>query len=374
MMKGVPKIKLSDITDAKLKGIKDGYKIFDIETNKYYEKVNGKFQEMVEETKPTEPVVDHEATKDMIDQMVADGDKLRAANFLMNLKTTKNQLIGQKDMVNQKINFMFAGTADQIDIVQTRVSEVTEEAIKKASFEELRQFFIFDDNEVKLNYDEMLSEKEKRDAYREFLLYLKSISDADGEINKEIGKIDELIDRFDQDMVDKSKDVYEWDEYVYNMFTERLSDPTIDEKERARIQRIIDVRESACTLTPIIEALKDDISNGRRSSLLYAFNNRFNDTIKKAQRYANENGFNIYFQMFDDIESTIGIPGWSNIFIYLFARYIKFNKDKFSKIDNAFIAQVTQNLIMLKKGQLKEPARSKFVAGVKEIVNILSET
>lgn len=374
MMKGVPKIKLSDITDAKLKGIKDGYKIFDIETNKYYEKVNGKFQEMVEETKPTEPVVDHEATKDMIDQMVADGDKLRAANFLMNLKTTKNQLIGQKDMVNQKINFMFAGTADQIDIVQTRVSEVTEEAIKKASFEELRQFFIFDDNEVKLNYDEMLSEKEKRDAYREFLLYLKSISDADGEINKEIGKIDELIDRFDPDMIEKSKDVYEWDEYVYNLFTERLSDPTIDEKERARIQRIIDVRESACTLTPIIEALKDDISNGRRSSLLYAFNNRFNDTIKKAQRYANENGFNIYFQMFDDIESTIGIPGWSNIFIYLFARYIKFNKDKFSKIDNAFIAQVTQNLIMLKKGQLKEPARSKFVAGVKEIVNILSET
>jgi len=374
MMKGVPKIKLSDITDAKLKGIRDGYKIFDIETNKYYEKVNGKFQEMVEETKPTEPVVDHEATKDMIDQMVADGDKLRAANFLMNLKTTKNQLIGQKDMVNQKINFMFAGTADQIDIVQTRVSEVTEEAIKKASFEELRQFFIFDDNEVKLNYDEMLSEKEKRDAYREFLLYLKSISDADGEINKEIGKIDELIDRFDPDMIEKSKDVYEWDEYVYNLFTERLSDPTIDEKERARIQRIIDVRESACTLTPIIEALKDDISNGRRSSLLYAFNNRFNDTIKKAQRYANENGFNIYFQMFDDIESTIGIPGWSNIFIYLFARYIKFNNDKFSKIDNAFIAQVTQNLIMLKKGQLKEPARSKFVAGVKEIVNILSET
>ena len=108
--------------------------------------------------------------------------------------------------------------------------------------------------------------------------------------------------------------------------------------------------------------------------MLYAFNNRFNDTIKKAQKYANENGFNIYFQMFDDIEGTIGIPEWRNIFIYLFARYIKFNNNKFSKIDNAFIAQVTQNLIMLKKGQLKEPARSKFVDGIKEIVRILSET
>ena len=48
-MKKIPKVKLSDITESKLKGIKDGYKIFDLETQKYYEKVNGQFQEMVEE-------------------------------------------------------------------------------------------------------------------------------------------------------------------------------------------------------------------------------------------------------------------------------------------------------------------------------------
>ena len=49
-MKNVPKIKLSDITPEKLSGIKDGYKIFDVETNKYYEKVDGAFQEMVGES------------------------------------------------------------------------------------------------------------------------------------------------------------------------------------------------------------------------------------------------------------------------------------------------------------------------------------
>ena len=373
-MKNVPKIKLSDITPEKLSGIKDGYKIFDVETNKYYEKVNGIFQEMVEETEPVEKVVDHEATKEYIDKLVTEGDKLRAANFLMNLKTTKKQLESNKDMVNQKINFMFTGTPEQIDLIQARVSEVTEDAIKKAKIEDLKQFFVFDNEEVALNYDEMLSDKDKKEAYREFLLYLKSVADADGEINTEIRKIDDLIDRFDPEMLEKSKDVYVWDEYIYNLFNERLADPNIDDKERARIQRIIDVRESAYTLTPIIDSLKEEISQGRRSSLLYAFRNRFTDTLKKAERYANENGFNIYFSMVDNIEEQIGLTDWRNIFVYLFARYIKFNYNHLSKIDNAFIAQVIENLIMLKKGQLKEPGRTKFVNAIKEIVNILSET
>lgn len=276
-------------------------------------------------------------------------------------------------MVNQKINFMFNGTDDQIDIIQSRVSEVTEEAIKKATLEEMKQFFIFDGEEVTLNYDSMLKEKEQYKAYREFLLYLKTIADADSEINKEIAKIDELLTHFDPEMIEKSKDVYVWDEYVYDLFRDRLSDPNIDEKERVRIARIIEIREGATTIKPIIESLKDELEKGRRASLLNAFKTRFNDTLKKAEKYANANGFNIYFNMVDDIESLIGLGEWKNIFIYLFARYIKYNAEHLSKVDNAFIAQVMQNLIMLKKGQLKEPARSQFIAGIKELVQLLSE-
>lgn len=375
-MKNIPKIKLSDISADKLKNIRDGYKIFDLETNKYYEKVDGAFQEMVEENNqaPEKSLeTDYSANAAMIDEAVKTGNKLRAANMLMQIKTTKNELISQKDMVNQKINFMFNGTDDQIDIIQSRVSEVTEEAIKKATLEEMKQFFIFDGEEVTLNYDSMLKEKEQYKAYREFLLYLKTIADADSEINKEIAKIDELLTHFDPEMIEKSKDVYVWDEYVYDLFRDRLSDPNIDEKERVRIARIIEIREGATTIKPIIESLKDELEKGRRASLLNAFKTRFNDTLKKAEKYASANGFNIYFNMVDDIESIIGLGEWKNIFIYLFARYIKYNAEHLSKVDNAFIAQVMQNLIMLKKGQLKEPARSQFVAGIKELVQLLSE-
>ena len=374
-MKNVPKINISDMTPDKIKGLKDGYKVFDLATKKYYEKVGDKFQEMIEEgvDLPKSNETDYTSTMNMIDELVAKGDKLNAANLLMNVKTTRKSLLSQKDMVNQKINFMFNGTSEQIDIIQARVSEVTEAAIKKATIEEMRQFFVFDGTEVTLNYDDMLPDKDKKEAYREFLLYLKSIADAENEIDTEVGKIDELINHFDPDMVEKSNDVYVWDEYVDGLFKEKLEDPNIDDKERALITRIIELRESASNLQPMVDYIKEEISAGRRKSLIHAFHTRFADTLKKAQDYANENGFNIYFQMFDNIEETIGITEWRNIFIFIFARYIKFNANHLSKMDNAFIAQVVQNLIMLKKGQLKEPDKSKFAAGIKSIIALLSE-
>ena len=118
-MKNIPKIKLSDITTDKLKNIRDGYKIFDTDTGKYYEKVHGQFQEMIEEngnTPPEHPKTDYSASAAAIDEMVKTGNKLKAANMLMQIKTTKNELISQKDMVNQKINFMFNGILIQCSL------------------------------------------------------------------------------------------------------------------------------------------------------------------------------------------------------------------------------------------------------------------
>lgn len=48
-MEGIETIRLSEVTPTKLEKIPDGVKIFDKETQKYYEKIDGKFQEMIEE-------------------------------------------------------------------------------------------------------------------------------------------------------------------------------------------------------------------------------------------------------------------------------------------------------------------------------------
>ena len=48
-MADIPKIKLKDLDQDRINKIKDGSKIFDVETEKYYEKRNGVFQEMIEE-------------------------------------------------------------------------------------------------------------------------------------------------------------------------------------------------------------------------------------------------------------------------------------------------------------------------------------
>ena len=266
---------------------------------------------------------------------------------------------------------MFDGTPDQIDIIQSRVSEVKKEALEKATFDELKPFFVFEDKPVKLNFDPLLDEKEKEDAHREFLIYLKETDTIRKEIESRIKELDDLCTHFSEEVLENSKDVYKWDRYIYSIFKDKLEEANLTPDERVRIERLIKVKDDAITLKPIYDAVKAEIDQGKRRSMINAYKTRLNDTVKKAEQYAMKNNFHVYFQLFDNIEEEFGYENYRNLFAYVFARYIKFNADKLSKIDNAFIAQISQNLIMLKKNQLPPDVKQKFTNAIKSIEDLI---
>ena len=373
-MEGIETIRLSEVTPNKLEKIPDGVKIFDKETQKYYEKIDGKFQEMIEEnaSEPKEEelsVIPDTAAE--LDELVKSGNKLMEVNTFMQLKSIRNELTSQLETVNMKINFMFDGTPDQIDIIQSRVSEVKKEALEKATFDELKPFFVFEDKPVKLNFDPLLDEKEKEDAHREFLIYLKETDTIRKEIESRIKELDDLCTHFSEEVLENSKDVYKWDRYIYSIFKDKLEEANLTPDERVRIERLIKVKDDAITLKPIYDAVKAEIDQGKRRSMINAYKTRLNDTVKKAEQYAMKNNFHVYFQLFDNIEEEFGYENYRNLFAYVFARYIKFNADKLSKIDNAFIAQISQNLIMLKKNQLPPDIKQKFTNAIKSIEDLI---
>ena len=142
----IPEIKLSDLTPTKINNLAEGYKIKDIETGEIYEKRNGSMKIVIseEDLKAEEGVSKMDAKDidiDVIEKLVATGDKIEEANAFMKLQSAKSALKSQKAMINDKVNFMFAGTPEQMDIVQARTSEITEEAITKASVDQLQEFF-----------------------------------------------------------------------------------------------------------------------------------------------------------------------------------------------------------------------------------------
>ena len=373
-MEGIETIRLSEVTPTKLEKIPDGVKIFDKETQKYYEKIDGKFQEMIEENasepKEEELSVIPDTTAEL-DALVKSGNKLMEVNTFMQLKSIRNELTSQLETVNMKINFMFDGTPDQIDIIQSRVSEVKKEALEKATFDELKPFFVFEDKPVKLNFDPLLDEKEKEDAHREFLIYLKETDTIRKEIESRIKELDDLCTHFSEEVLENSKDVYKWDRYIYSIFKDKLDEANLTPDERVRIERLIKVKDDAITLKPIYDAVKAEIDQGKRRSMINAYRTRLDDTVKKAEQYAMKNKFHVYFQLFDNIEKEFGYENYRNLFAYVFARYIKFNADKMSKIDNAFIAQISQNLIMLKKNQLPPDVKQKFTNAIKSIEDLI---
>ena len=130
-MEHIPQIKLETLTQEKIDRLEEGFKIYDITTAKFYEKRYGKFEPMVEETEEEEVVEESNDKFDAseIKRIVAEGNKLNEVNAFMKLKSARNELLIQKDTINQKINFMFNGTPEQIDLIQARVSEVTEDAV-----------------------------------------------------------------------------------------------------------------------------------------------------------------------------------------------------------------------------------------------------
>lgn len=374
MMSDIPKIKLKDLDQDRISKIKDGSKIFDVETEKYYEKRNGVFQEMIEEQDTGEkenivPLKDVDIK--MIEDVKASGNKIEEVNLFMRLITAKNQLNAQKKSVNQKVNYILKCPKEQIDLIQLRTSEVTYEAIKSASYDQIKEFFTIDGNLVELNFNDDLSDSDKEAGYKDFLEYLKNIQDMVIEIDAQIKEIDALCEYFSDDIKEKSKSVYSWDKFIYDIFKKAVEDENTPEDERQRIQRVIEAREDALTLNPMKEYIKEEIALGRRKSIIYAYNNRFQNTLERAEKYAFENDFRLIFKMYDAIEETFGYGQYRNFFVFLFARYVKYNNTKFSKIDNSYIVQISQNLIMLKKNELPDPERSIFVNAIKEIIDLV---
>lgn len=376
MMKDIPRINLKDLDQDRISKMEEGTKIFDVETEKYYEKHNGTFQEMIEEDgvdnkEQLIPLKDVDIK--MIEDIKASGDKIEEVNLFMRFITAKNQLLSQKAAVNQKVNYILKCSKEEIDIIQLRTSEVTVEAIKSASFDQIKEFFTIDGKLIELNFNENLTEEDIEKGYKEFLEYLKSIQEMVSEIEDQVKEIDALCEYFSDDIKENSKSVYSWDKFIYDIFKQVVDDPNTDEEKRQRIQRVIEAREDAITLNPMKEYIKNELAAGRRRSIIYAYNNRFKDTLQKAEQYAFENDFRLLFRMYDGIEDTFGYSKYHNFFVFLFARYVKYNNSKFGKIDNSYIVQISQNLIMLKKGELPDPAKTTFTNAIKDILKMVLE-
>lgn len=366
---------VSKMSKTELKKLRNTAKVYDKKSRMYFEKYKNELQPMFEEAeaayeknKPSDKPAEIDSTK--IIEIIKSGDKIREANLFMKLQSSKNTLKSQRVMINEKVNFIFAGTPEQMDIIETRVAEVTEEAIEKATLEELTQFLTFDGEVVPLNFMDLMSEKDKMDGIKEFLLYLKSVNDTTQEIDNQIKEIDSICENFSDVVKEKSKDIYEWDKWIYDLFREKANDPNLSEDEKVRINRIIEVKNDALSLEPIIEYIKDEIALNRKASLINAYNTRFDDTLTKAEKYAEKNGFHIYFPLYDGIDECIGRKE-KNFFPYIFARFIKFGCDKFGKVDNAFIAQISQNLIMFKNNKMKEPNKSTFANALTTIYKMI---
>lgn len=309
--------------------------------------------------------------KNMVSAIINSGNKILIANTYMQIRDVQNQLDDHKVLLEQKLNFMFSGTDDQLEILSIRTSEVTKDVIEKASLEELKEFFIFDGKFVGLSIIDNLDEEGQLKAYRDFILYLREINDTKEDFDAFDKNNNALLELFPDEVKEAGKTTFTWDRYIYKLFKERSEAEDCPEDEKESLQKLMLMKDSALNLEPMKQYIQDEVNAGRRKSLVHAFRTRFNDTLKAADKFASSHKFKMFYPLYDNIEETIGYEGYQNLFVYIFARYVKFKSENFTKYDQVYIAQIIQNLIMLKKGQLDDASRIMMSNAIKEVLNIL---
>lgn len=307
----------------------------------------------------------------IVQAIINSNNKILIADTYMKLRDINNQIGDNKVLLQQKLNFMFSGTDDQLNILSIRASELTEDAIKKASLEELKDIFVFDGKFIGLSIIENLKEEDQTSAYRDFLLYLKETGSTEKELLDFEESNQSMLDLFPDEVKKAAENTFTWDRYIYNIFKEKMDDDNTPEAEKESLKKILAMKDSALNLKPMKEYIQNEMNAGRRKSLLHAFKTRFKDTLKSADKFAIANKFKMYYPLYDNIEATIGYEGYQNLFVYILARYVKFCSENFTKYDQVYIAQIIQNLIMLKKGQLDDTSRIMMSNAIKEILNIV---
>ena len=122
----------------------------------------------------------NEMDKEVVQAVIDSGNKILIADTYMKIRDVKNQINENRTIFQQKLNFMFTGTDDQVNILAARASEVTEEAIKNATFDQIKEFFMFDGKFIGLNTMPGLTDEDNIDpiaARKEISSIMESLKD-----------------------------------------------------------------------------------------------------------------------------------------------------------------------------------------------------
>ena len=270
----------------------------------------------------------------------------------MEIRNLINAFVRTRKFALNKILAILPMDEEDAKIILARLSECTEEEINGFSDEEVKKVLTINEEDGPVGnffIPEVQPDDFDMPTFERVMLTLfaatkQQLDDVDAMINRLQEQYDEYVSEETTKIIESST----FDEYILNFYRHQLTEEGLSDDKRAIIETNIKALEDAVTLEPLSTPIIELLNKKGNESILHGFHKQMEETIAKAVEKAEKNGLKFPFQLMMDLESNeFGeeYKEYNNLFVFLFARFIKPQPDTMDQYTKQFCNALSTSLV-----------------------------
>lgn len=267
---------------------------------------------------------------------------------------------------------------ENLKVLLARISDIKPEVVDDLSSDFIDKTFTIEDKKLKISFPEVgdFDDLEfKRLLIKEIQMFNKQTETA-------LKVRDEFRFRFKEDIPDNVKklltDVEAMDEWVLDYYKKKVEEESTSEEDKATFKKTLKIIDESYSLEPIKNDLSKTINARGKEATITSYINNKDKIVLNAINICSKNNLTVPFVKFVGIEELLlgedMDDKYKGLFLYLFARYIKNNKDDLTPEKKMFISSLSSHLVLIcirKKDEKIKKTFERIKKSVKELMDML---
>lgn len=243
----------------------------------------------------------------------------------------------QQSMKSQAQNLLKVSD-DTLAKLDANLAPYSSEEIKKMPEEEIKELYTIDGKELTIDLD--LSKDKLNEFRRDFLVYMKQISENEENLDVELNKLNTVMKEHDEEyskLLESMKTMYILSQ---QQMEEYIASEEITESQREAAKDVLKWMKHAITLQPVLEAIEAyNLENA-----LHDFKYRQEAIGKKYKTVTKRIGVKTSLHLLADLEKVLGLPEeyleYTNLCIFLTIRFVAYNQSLTKTQAAAFVSHL----------------------------------
>jgi hypothetical protein len=245
-----------------------------------------------------------------------------------------------------------------LKVIMSHLEDINPDDIDDLSSGFIETVFIVGDKPIKLTLPEVADLDEI--SYKRMMIRTLKMMDEQAAVAVEYKE--KLKQMYMEDIPDHIKElamnVEKADAFAVDFMKKKAQSPDVTPEQKEEFEKTLQYKHMARTMSPIIKSIESGINKaGGRDSLLHGFYRDNERTLNAAIEIAHRVHIVFPFHLMNGLDAKMfgdRYAKYKNIYVYLFARYIKYKKDNISVYDRIFLSELFSHIVVLNRPGAEE--------------------